>query len=115
MAKEMCRYHPTVFASGRCKQCAVPLCDDCKIVRPFGIFCSKTCAGKFKEFQDNLAAHDSTSKKSFALPFSMKKILIAVAALAAFVLFMHFCYELDSPTQLPRALQSMWSDLMGIF
>ena len=115
MAKEMCRHHPQVYATGTCKQCAIPICDACKTVRPQGIFCSEECAQKFSAFQSRMAG--STQRKSGGLFGSLKfkRIMIIGCVLVAFLLFLHFAYGVDSLGNLPSGIASLWYDLIGIF
>ncbi|MBN1866756.1 hypothetical protein JW916_05645 [Candidatus Sumerlaeota bacterium] len=113
MAKNMCRHHPEVFASGVCKQCAIPICDECKTVRPQGIFCCEECADRFAAFQDRIAVHKGTG--GGGLVSLLVKIAVLAAVLLVAYLFLHSSYGVDSPADLPGAIKSMISDLIGLF
>ena len=115
MAKDMCRFHPHVFASGECKQCSIPICDDCKTVQPQGIFCSAECAAKFAAFQDRLSAHKGPGSGSFLSSPTIRTILVLGVVLLAFWLFLHFVYDVGSLGDIPSALKSMWFDFIGFF
>lgn len=47
---ETCINHPTILATGRCKACHRPLCDECKIEKDMGVFCSEDCYERTKQF-----------------------------------------------------------------
>lgn len=45
-----CRRHPDVEAVGRCRQCGVPFCADCKVAAQEGEYCSMECRAQHKRF-----------------------------------------------------------------
>jgi len=114
MAKDRCRYHPNLFSSGVCRQCGIPLCDACKILRAEGIFCSGECWDKYVKFQQRISAHRSV--RGGILPaLTGKKALILIALIVVLVFFLHFFYDVDTPGDVPRAIVDMFKDLAGLF
>jgi hypothetical protein len=113
MAKDMCRNHPEVFAAGNCKQCAVPICDACKTVRPQGVFCSVVCADKYAAFQDRIAVHKGPGEGG--LIALLAKTLALAAVIFGVYTFMRLAYGVDSIGDVPGAIRSMVSDLIGLF
>ena len=114
MAKDRCRFHPNVSSSGTCKQCGIPLCDACKIVRAEGVFCSGPCWEQFVAFQKRISAHRSV-RRGFLPALTWKKALIVLAALAALLMFMHYAYDVNSPGDVPSAIGKMWADFRDLF
>ena len=55
MSASMCINHPIRAATGRCKRCGKPLCNDCKITYDNGVFCSEACSLAVKAFTDKAA------------------------------------------------------------
>ena len=53
-----CYNHPSYDATTRCKQCAKPICDTCKVISPTGVFCSETCRDQNKAFTERMEQMD---------------------------------------------------------
>ncbi len=45
-----CLNHPSVEATGRCKQCSKPFCDTCAVRGATGNFCSQACKEKHEAY-----------------------------------------------------------------
>ena len=113
MAKDKCRFHPDLFSSGTCRQCGIPLCDACKILKTEGIFCSAECWGKFAKFQERISTHRSVRTISF-IGLWWKRLLVLLLVIAALVILTRI-YDINSPGDVPSAFYQMWSDLMRLF
>jgi hypothetical protein len=48
---DRCYVHAERVATGRCKACRQPICEECKIVTDIGIFCSEACEQRIRTFQ----------------------------------------------------------------
>ncbi len=45
-----CINHPNVEAIGRCRQCSKPVCGECGVRGPQGLYCSEPCREKHEQF-----------------------------------------------------------------
>ena len=55
-AVNKCKNHPVRIANIKCKQCNMPICQDCRVQVQEGVFCSEECIEKFKTFQDRISS-----------------------------------------------------------
>ena len=87
----VCVNHPSVQATGRCKQCSKPFCDACVIKGPTGNFCSAACKTRHEAYVQRAAALDDMRRDTsfFAklwiwirklLVFAIVALVLAVAA-----------------------------------
>src|SRR5262245_6258361 len=53
-----CLNHPSVEATGRCKQCSKPFCDTCAVRGPTGNFCSAECKQRHEAYVQRAAKLD---------------------------------------------------------
>ena len=77
----VCHDRPAAF---RCIQCHKPVCDDCAFKTENGAFCSRQCAGAYREFQQ-AQGRKAGGKKSGGLLKTLV-VLIVLAAIAVFAL-----------------------------
>jgi len=75
-----CFYHTGRPSVTRCKQCGRPLCGECKIVKPGGIFCSEKCAESFDVFSQRAEEIEARKSKSPAI-MPLVKFIIFLAIL----------------------------------
>src|SRR5262245_7068663 len=86
-----CLNHPTVEATGRCKQCSKPFCDTCAVRGPTGNFCSQECKQRHEAYVQRAAKLDDMQRDTsfFAktwirirklLVFAIVALILAVVA-----------------------------------
>ena len=86
-----CLNHPSVEASGRCKQCNKPYCTACRVQGPTGNFCSDECKVNHETFMRRAKALDDmkgagggmrTIKKFIGsvVTLSIAGVILAIAA-----------------------------------
>lgn len=80
--QEFCKYHPTHKAVARCKQCHEPLCSECRVLLPEGIFCSDACLEEFRELRARIIDQRGRRAK-----FSVVALVKHLALAAVLVLF----------------------------
>jgi len=80
-----CFYHTGRNAVTRCKQCGRPLCGECKIIKPSGIFCSEKCASAFEVFKERAEEIEAKRTAKKRLP-GIVRVLFLLAILAAIYL-----------------------------
>ena len=89
-ALSSCINHPSIEATGRCKQCSKPFCDMCAVRGATGNFCSAVCKEKHEAYvKKAVALDDMTRGTSFfaklwmriqkLLAFAILILIIAVA------------------------------------
>lgn len=57
-----CINHPTQPARAKCKVCASALCNECKLIKPGGVFCSEKCYTEFQRIHDGVVQSDELQK-----------------------------------------------------
>lgn len=88
-----CVNHPTVEASGRCKQCTKPFCSACEVPGPTGSFCSEACLKKHETFVQRAAKLDDMQRDtSFfgKLWIRVRKLLVFVIIAFLLAVALHF-------------------------
>jgi hypothetical protein len=94
-AESHCINHPYVEATARCKRCNVPLCKDCQIFTPEGIFCSEKCATQMRIFVQRAKELEKGVRKPRAR-FPARQLIIAIGAILAVVLVLRFVFGVTS-------------------
>ena len=104
-----CINHPSVEATGRCKQCGKPFCSTCHVPGPTGNFCSETCKASHENFTQRAQQLDSMHKSAVGTKvwFIGKKILF-LAVILAILLFAADYFGFDIPV-----LSNMFRSLTG--
>jgi hypothetical protein len=82
---DKCAFHPVKQAVARCKRCHTPICRDCQVKAPDGIFCSHECVEEFRNFQSQM--YSGPVRKSGISIFGLIKSLIISAVLIAIIWF----------------------------
>lgn len=80
-----CINHPGVEAIGRCRQCSKPVCKQCGIVAPTGLYCSQPCQDKHVQFLQRAKTLDLDKKYDPGFFWRLKNwigITITLIALA---------------------------------
>ena len=88
-----CINHPTVEATGRCKQCTKPFCDTCAIQGATGKFCSEACKQRHETFVQRAAKLDDMQRDTsfFAkLWIRIRKLLVFAIVILALAVAAHF-------------------------
>ena len=70
----------------RCIQCHKPVCDDCAFKTEHGAFCSRECAGQYREFKRAQGPQKRRSSLAFLKPLLGLAIVAALVAAAAYKL-----------------------------
>ncbi len=83
-----CYNHPSFDATARCKQCAKPICDTCKVISPTGVFCSETCRDQNKAFTERMDQMDRNTPPPgrWAVRFKSLVSRLILLALGVFVI-----------------------------
>jgi hypothetical protein len=82
-----CVNHPSVEATGRCKQCSKPFCDLCAVKGATGNFCSAHCKERHEAYVKRAAALDDRRRDtSFFAKLWMRIRKLLVFAIVALVL-----------------------------
>jgi len=86
MANAMkCGNHPTRDAFLKCNQCWKPLCRECAIKTPYGIFCSEECSAKGKEFKDKLNQNPVPAKKGWVIEKIIKLVVLLLILFGVYI------------------------------
>mgnify|MGYP000881682644 CR=1 FL=1 len=85
-----CFFHTGRPSVIRCKQCGRPLCSECRMVKPEGIFCSQKCADTFKVFAERLAEIEAKRSKISGMNPLIRLIIFLVALFIIFILVKQF-------------------------
>lgn len=85
--KSTCTNHPSVEATGRCKQCSKPFCDACAIKGATGNFCSPECKARHEAYVQRAATLDDMRRDtSFFAKLWMRIRKLFVFAILVFIL-----------------------------
>ncbi len=85
MAK-YCINHPTKIARAKCRLCGAPICNECKVIKPHGVFCSEKCAEKFLNINKTISQNDAAFKKK-------KSFLPKIVFLIIILVIIYFIYN----------------------
>ena len=88
-AESHCINHPYIEATGRCKRCNIPLCKDCQIFAPEGIFCSEKCATQMRIFVKRATELQKDARKPRAR-FPARQVVTTIVVVLAIVLVLRF-------------------------
>jgi hypothetical protein len=77
-----CVNHPSIEATGRCKQCSRPFCSACAVQGATGQFCSNACKEKHESFVQRAAKLDDMQRDTSFFA----KIWIRIRKLLAFLI-----------------------------
>jgi len=82
-----CVNHPSIEATGRCKQCSKPFCDTCAVRGPTGIFCSQECKQRHEAYVQRAAKLDDMRRDTsfFAKSWIWIRKLIVFAIVALII------------------------------
>jgi hypothetical protein len=87
---EKCYRHEDREATGRCKACKQPICNECKLVTDIGTFCSTACENRLRDFQARVSPDLPPPRRKIGLGRMIKRaafiailvgIFLAVASL----------------------------------
>jgi hypothetical protein len=81
-----CFFHTGRPAVARCKQCGKPLCSECRIIKPEGIFCSEKCYEAYKVFADRAEEIEAKRSKSSGIKSLVKLIIFLVVLYLIYIL-----------------------------
>jgi hypothetical protein len=104
---DKCKNHPVRFASGRCKRCHLPLCNECKLTVAEGVFCSEQCAEQFRSFQSRLSTFGGYSG-GFSLMAWIKHLAAAAVLVIVIYAALYFWLGTSDPSE-------MWHQLLRQF
>lgn len=85
-----CFYHTGRPAVTRCKQCGRPLCSECRIIKPDGIFCSEKCAERFEVFARRAEEIEAKKGKSNGIAGFVKFIIFLVILFVIYLIVRKF-------------------------
>jgi len=75
-----CFYHTGRPSVTRCKQCGRPLCNECRIVKSGGVFCSEKCVDAFSVFAKRAEELDEKRTRGSGIK-SLIRLIIFIAVL----------------------------------
>jgi hypothetical protein len=81
---DQCYIHPERVASGRCKSCRQPICDECKIVTDVGVFCSAACEERLRNFQARVSVDLPPPRRRFSPGRFLKRLVLIAILLGVF-------------------------------
>ncbi len=93
-AESHCINHPYVEATGRCKRCNIPLCKDCQIFTPDGIFCSEKCATQMRIFVQRAKELQKSVKPRSRFP--TRQVVLTIVAVLAVVVVLRVAFGVTS-------------------
>lgn len=112
----LCANHPIKVATGRCKRCNKPLCNECKMVTDNGTFCSTECFEAVSEFQKKVKPYNPEIKKSSLFSKnSIKGIIVLIVLLVVLFGFMKFQYGISSFGDIIDIFSDWFSYFLKIF
>ena len=85
-----CFFHTGRPAVTRCKQCGRPLCSECRIIKPEGIFCSAECAERFSVFAKRAEELEAKRSKNNGLAGLVKFIIFLVVLFILYLVIRRF-------------------------
>ncbi len=85
-SESYCIRHSEVEAVGRCRQCGVPFCGQCRVDVAEGIYCSMECRAKHKSFI-NRSEELHRGRRSGVLQKAIILVLLAAGIAAALHFF----------------------------
>lgn len=85
-----CFYHTGRPSVARCRQCGRPLCTECRIVKPEGIFCSQKCADSFKVFANRAEEIEAKRDKGSGINSLVKFIIFLVVLFIIYLIVKRF-------------------------
>ncbi|HOL21771.1 MAG TPA: B-box zinc finger protein [bacterium] len=85
-----CFFHTGRPAVARCKQCGRPLCTECRIIKPDGIFCSVECAERFSVFARRAEELEAKRSKSSGVAGLIKFIIFLVILFVIYLIIRKF-------------------------
>ncbi len=82
-----CINHPSIEATGRCKQCSTPFCDTCAVRGATSNFCSAECKQRHEAFVQRAAKLDDMRRDTrfFAKTWIWIRKLIVFAIVALII------------------------------
>ncbi len=85
-----CFFHTGRPSVTRCKQCGRPLCGECRMVKPEGIFCSDKCFETFSVFARRAEELEAKRGKTSGMNAFIKLIIFFVVLAVAYVVVRRF-------------------------
>ncbi len=89
-----CINHPAQPARAKCKICSDPLCRECKLTKPGGVFCSEKCFTEYERIRKGLDQNEELQKSVgsgrgvLRKLFSLVYIIILLAVIYAILTFL---------------------------
>lgn len=110
-----CKNHPTRLATTRCKRCAMPICNDCKMVSEIGVVCSQACLDAIKAFQDRVKDDVPSPKRPWLSRGAIRGILAVVILFA--IAYAILCFQSRSLLSLDDVLDrlSHWGRFLATY
>jgi len=90
-SESYCIRHSEVAAVGRCRQCGVPYCSECKVQTSQGNYCSMECRAKHKRFANR--SEELNRGKRGGIP---QKAIFLVLVAVGLVVVLHF-FDVNVP------------------
>ena len=87
-----CFYHTGRPSVTRCKQCGRPLCGECKIVAPGGVFCSEKCKDSFGVFAERAEEIEAKKGKTSGVNAVVKLVILLIFLLVLFYILRRFFF-----------------------
>lgn len=81
-SESYCIRHSEVEAVGRCRQCGVPFCAECRVAVPEGDYCGMECRAKHKHFVYR-SEHLNRGQRGGVLRKALMLALLAAGVAAA--------------------------------
>jgi hypothetical protein len=103
------------MATGRCKCCNKPLCNDCKHVTDIGVFCSPECESKTRNFQSKVNEPTVRYRKSVFTKRTLSGLVLFALILAGVGAFFRLYLGIDSLADMRTLLASWWEARHLIF
>ena len=88
-----CINHPSIEATGRCKQCSKPYCDTCAVRGPTGNFCSAECKQRHEVFVQRAAKLDDMRRDTsfFAKAWiTIRKLIVFTIVALIIAVVVHY-------------------------
>jgi hypothetical protein len=107
MAKDCCVRHPEIAATASCRQCGIPICDQCKLVRAEGAFCSEACEEKYGKFKDRYSSMKKVNPHRLPGIFSLRALYFAIGVAIVGLIVLHFFFDVNSVGDLPDGISRL--------
>ncbi len=115
MTTGMCRNHSHLAAVAKCKTCAIPICEECRIVHKDGTFCSDACYEKFADFAVQFAEKANIQRHRLPRIISKRGLMILAVVLAVVLGILVLFYGVRSPLDIPDGIARLIESVLNLF